>query len=194
MNRRSFIHRSAVLFTLASAGQGVFCFGNTNNLANGYSIRQFEDEGLVQFSYAILADKKIVLVDPARDPRPYYAYAKEQGAKIIAVVETHPHADFVSSHLEIHQDLKVHFQNNLLPSIQNIFVDSNNLAALDINSIPIRFTYSTGVLIFSSSFNPFTVQSNTTYDFWLQTKNIGSNFFINSPYQFSFSNNKSAKM
>ncbi|WP_286754665.1 MULTISPECIES: MBL fold metallo-hydrolase [Sphingobacterium] len=107
MNRRSFIHRSAVFFTLASAGQGISCFGNTDHTGAGYSIKQFEDEGLVQFSYAILADKKIVLVDPARDPRPYYAYAKQQGAKIIAVVETHPHADFVSSHLEIHQEQKI---------------------------------------------------------------------------------------
>ena len=81
------------------------------------------------------------------------------------------------------------FQSNLLPTVQNMFVDSNNLAALD-NGVPIRFTYSTGVLIFSSSFNPFSIQSNTTYNFWLQTRNIGSNFFINSPYQFSFSNNK----
>ena len=81
------------------------------------------------------------------------------------------------------------FQNNLLPTVQNMFVDSNNLASLDVNSVPIRFTYSTGVLIFSSSFNPFTIQSNTTYDFWLHAKNVGSNFFINSPYQFSFSNN-----
>lgn len=107
MNRRAFIHRSAVFFTLASAGQGISCFGNTDHTGAGYSIKQFEDEGLAQFSYAILADKKIVLVDPARDPRPYYAYATEQGAKIIAVVETHPHADFVSSHLEIHQEQKI---------------------------------------------------------------------------------------
>ncbi|WP_286856584.1 MULTISPECIES: MBL fold metallo-hydrolase [Sphingobacterium] len=107
MNRRLFIHRSAILFTLASAGQGASCFGNTDKQELGYTIKQFEDEGLVQFSYAILADRKIVLVDPARDPAPYYAYAKEQGAKIIAVVETHSHADFVSSHLEIHQDQNV---------------------------------------------------------------------------------------
>ncbi|WP_312398569.1 MBL fold metallo-hydrolase [Sphingobacterium sp.] len=107
MNRRLFIHRSVVLFTLASAGQGVSCFANTDKQGPGYAVRQFEDEGLSQFSYAILVDKKIVLVDPARDPRPYYAYAKEQGANIIAVVETHLHADFVSSHLEIQQDLKV---------------------------------------------------------------------------------------
>jgi len=72
------------------------------------------------------------------------------------------------------------FPNNLLPTVENMFVDSNNLAALDGNGVPIRFTYSTGVLIFSST-------RNTTYNFWLHAKNIGSKFFINSPYQFSLS-------
>lgn len=68
-------------------------------------IRQFEDKGLAHFSYAILSEEKkqIVLVDPARDPKPYYDYANAEGAKIVGVIETHPHADFVSSHLEIHQ-------------------------------------------------------------------------------------------
>ncbi|MFC5534951.1 MBL fold metallo-hydrolase [Rhodocytophaga aerolata] len=68
-------------------------------------IQQFEDKGLAHFSYAILSESEsqIILIDPARDPRPYYAYAGENGAKIIGVIETHPHADFVSAHLEIHQ-------------------------------------------------------------------------------------------
>lgn len=66
------------------------------------NIKQFEDKGLSHFSYAVVADKKVLLVDPARNPQPYYDYAKENGAEIIGVIETHPHADFVSSHLEIH--------------------------------------------------------------------------------------------
>ncbi len=67
-------------------------------------IKQFEDKNLAQYSYAILSDgkKQIALIDPARNPDPYYNFAKENGAEIIAVIETHPHADFVSSHLEIH--------------------------------------------------------------------------------------------
>ena len=134
MNRRLFIHRSAVLFTLASAGKGMSCFGNTNKKVNDYIVKQFEDEGLAHFSYAILADRKIVLVDPARDPRPYYAYAKEQGAKIIAVVETHPHADFVSSHLEIHQNQKVPIYVSKLVGAaypHQIFDDGNTLKISD---------------------------------------------------------------
>ncbi|MER2999163.1 MBL fold metallo-hydrolase [Pontibacter populi] len=66
-------------------------------------IKQFEDKGLAHYAYAILSEdsREVVLIDPARDPRPYYEYAKEHDAKIVGVIETHPHADFVSSHLEI---------------------------------------------------------------------------------------------
>jgi Zn-dependent hydrolases, including glyoxylases len=68
-------------------------------------IKQFEDTNLSHFSYAILSEreKKIVLIDPARNTRPYLDYAKENEAQIIGVIETHPHADFISSHLEFHQ-------------------------------------------------------------------------------------------
>ena len=68
-------------------------------------IQQFEDKFLAQYSYAVLSEceSKMVLIDPARNPEPYYEFAKEHQAQIIAVIETHSHADFVSSHLEIAQ-------------------------------------------------------------------------------------------
>jgi glyoxylase-like metal-dependent hydrolase (beta-lactamase superfamily II)/rhodanese-related sulfurtransferase len=68
-------------------------------------IKQWEDENLAQFSYGILSDceKKLILIDPARNPQPYIEFAKENDAQIIGVIETHPHADFISSHLELHQ-------------------------------------------------------------------------------------------
>ncbi len=72
---------------------------------NEMKIEQFEDKGLAHYAYAILSEsqKKIILIDPARDPQPYYDFAVTHGAEIIGVIETHPHADFVSSHLEIQQ-------------------------------------------------------------------------------------------
>ena len=68
-------------------------------------IKQWEDKNLAQFSYGIVSDceKKIVLIDPARNPQQYLDFAKENDAKIIAVIETHPHADFISSHLELNK-------------------------------------------------------------------------------------------
>lgn len=66
-------------------------------------IQQFEDKGLAHFSYAILSEDagEVVLIDPARNPQPYYDFAAVNNANIVGVIETHPHADFVSSHLEI---------------------------------------------------------------------------------------------
>ena len=68
-------------------------------------IKQFEDKNLSHYSYAILSEseKKIILIDPARNAKQYIDYAKENNAEITGIIETHPHADFVSSHLELHQ-------------------------------------------------------------------------------------------
>jgi hydroxyacylglutathione hydrolase len=66
-------------------------------------IHQFYDKGLAHASYAILRNGKIVVIDPGRDPQPYYDFAALNEADITGVIETHPHADFVSSHLEIYK-------------------------------------------------------------------------------------------
>tara|TARA_R110002012_G_scaffold56480_1_gene144755 strand:+ start:1877 stop:3205 length:1329 start_codon:yes stop_codon:yes gene_type:complete len=67
-------------------------------------IKQFEYKPLAHYSYAIVDNGKMAVIDPERNPMQYYAFAQEHGAKIIAVIETHPHADFVSSHLQIHKE------------------------------------------------------------------------------------------
>jgi glyoxylase-like metal-dependent hydrolase (beta-lactamase superfamily II)/predicted protein tyrosine phosphatase len=68
------------------------------------TIKQYNDKPLSHLSYAIVSNGKMAVVDPARDPQPYYEFAEENNAKIVAVFETHPHADFVSSHLQIHKE------------------------------------------------------------------------------------------
>ncbi|MFD2147525.1 rhodanese-like domain-containing protein [Mucilaginibacter antarcticus] len=54
-------------------------------------------------SYAVIRDNKMIVIDPSRNPQPYYDFATLHEADLIGVIETHPHADFVSSHLEINQ-------------------------------------------------------------------------------------------
>ena len=68
-------------------------------------IKQWEDKNLSHFSYAVFSDceKSLVLIDPSRNPQPYLDFAKEHDAKIIGIIETHPHADFTSSHAELHR-------------------------------------------------------------------------------------------
>lgn len=67
-------------------------------------IKQFEYSPLAHYSYAIVNDGKMAIIDPERDPMQYYEFAYEHEAKIVAIIETHPHADFVSSHFQIHEE------------------------------------------------------------------------------------------
>lgn len=64
------------------------------------NVEQIYDKGLAHGAYAIESDGKVALVDPGRNPQPYIDFAQKHNAKIVAVFETHPHADFASSHLE----------------------------------------------------------------------------------------------
>ena len=64
-------------------------------------IEQFYDKGLAHGSYVIISKGEAIVIDPARDPQPYYEFVHKHQAQIVGVIETHPHADFVSSHHEI---------------------------------------------------------------------------------------------
>lgn len=106
MKRRNFIANLTGLGVVSIAGN-LKLMGQTMYNTPNYTIEQFESKGLAHFSYAVMADKKIIIVDPQRDAQVYYDFAEKNNASIVGVIETHPHADFVSSHLEIHQKLNV---------------------------------------------------------------------------------------
>lgn len=73
-------------------------------------IEQIYDKTLAHGSYAIESNGKVMLVDPGRNPEPYIEFANKHNSDIVAVFETHPHADFASSHVEFHKrfDAKVY--------------------------------------------------------------------------------------
>lgn len=95
-------------------------------------IEQFYDENLAHASYAILSENEIALVDPARDPKPYLDFADANNAKITAVIETHPHADFVSSHAEINRKTgaKIYVSKLLNPLYEYTPFDEGDVIAL----------------------------------------------------------------
>ncbi|MDN3492173.1 MBL fold metallo-hydrolase [Winogradskyella bathintestinalis] len=66
-------------------------------------IKQFEYKPLAHYSYAIVSNGEMAVIDPERNPEQYYEFAKANNATITIIIETHPHADFVSSHLEIYK-------------------------------------------------------------------------------------------
>lgn len=66
-------------------------------------LKYFYDTKLAHASYMVgcQRDKVAVIVDPGRDIEGYLEMAKREGLKIIAVAETHIHADYVSGAREL---------------------------------------------------------------------------------------------
>ncbi len=64
-------------------------------------VERFFVEGLAHASYLFGKDGLAAVVDPKRDVDDYIRAAERQGWSIVAIFETHPHADFVSGHVEL---------------------------------------------------------------------------------------------
>ncbi|MGH8094550.1 MAG: MBL fold metallo-hydrolase, partial [Chthoniobacterales bacterium] len=64
-------------------------------------LKRFFVEGLAHASYLFGADGEAAVVDPKRDVDDYLAEAKRQGLRIVAIFNTHPHADFASGFREL---------------------------------------------------------------------------------------------
>jgi hydroxyacylglutathione hydrolase len=65
--------------------------------------QRFFEEGLAQASYLVACDRSrdAIVIDPRRDVDIYVASAAQQGLRIVAAVDTHIHADFVSGSREL---------------------------------------------------------------------------------------------
>lgn len=65
--------------------------------------QRYFDAGLAQASYLLACDRvrEAILIDPRRDVDVYVAAAAQSNLKIVAAIETHVHADFVSGAREL---------------------------------------------------------------------------------------------
>lgn len=64
-------------------------------------IEQIYTGCLAQGAYYIESNGEAAIIDPLREVEPYIEKAKERGAAIKYVFETHFHADFVSGHIDL---------------------------------------------------------------------------------------------
>ena len=64
-------------------------------------IKQLYTNCLSEYAYYIESNGEAAIVDPLRDVDVYLNLAKERGASIKYILETHFHADFVSGHLDL---------------------------------------------------------------------------------------------
>ncbi len=64
-------------------------------------IRQFFIPGIAHSSYLLGGTGSCLIIDPSRDTARYLDAAKEEGMKIVGILETHLHADFISGHQDL---------------------------------------------------------------------------------------------
>ena len=64
-------------------------------------LQRFFVEGLAHASYLFGADGEAAVVDPKRDIEDYLAAAEREGLRIVAIFNSHPHADFASGFREL---------------------------------------------------------------------------------------------
>ena len=138
-------------FMVKLAGLGILSGVNPYNMisqttaADNYMIEQFEDKGLAHYSYAVVAGKKMIVIDPQRDPQAYYDFAKKNNVVIVGIIETHPHADFVSAHLEMQKKLNVPIYASSLtkPKYAATAFDDGNIIPLTLQ-VGLRSMYTPG--------------------------------------------------
>ncbi|MGH2645992.1 MAG: MBL fold metallo-hydrolase [Ginsengibacter sp.] len=66
-------------------------------------VQQIYTGCLSEAAYFIESKGEAIVIDPLRDTDEYLNLAKEKKAKIKYIFETHFHADFISGHLDLHQ-------------------------------------------------------------------------------------------
>ena len=64
----------------------------------GFYLAQFKAPSLAIFSYYIESKKQVLLIDPTFDISEYKTHAAKRGDKIISILLTHYHSDYVAGH------------------------------------------------------------------------------------------------
>ena len=108
------------------------------------NIEQIYDKALAHGSYAIESKGEVALVDPGRDPQPYIDFAKKHNGKIVAVFETHPHADFASSHIEFQQKFGATIYINPKVGVSYDFTPMEDGDEVKIGEVTIRALFTPG--------------------------------------------------
>lgn len=125
----------------------------------GLELLQVQRPGRGCLSYVLAAHGRALVVDPAPDPDAYLAYARELGAEIVAVVDTHLHADHLSGARELSRraaarlhlpaaalDRGVAYAGEVLPLSDGDALDLGGVSVRVI-SLPGHTTDMTGLLV-----------------------------------------------
>lgn len=115
-------------------------------------VKQLYTGCLAEAAYYIESNGEAAIVDPLRDVEEYIQLAKERGATIKYVLETHFHADFVSGHLDLAKETgaKIVFGPTAQPQFDAYIAKDNE--DLPLGNLKIRVLHTPGHTMESSTF------------------------------------------
>lgn len=107
---------------------------------------------LSQGAYYIESNGEAAIIDPLRETKPYLERAKNDGAKIKYIFETHFHADFVSGHLTLAEqtDASIVYGPHANPSFETILAKDGD-------------TFKVGNVTITALHTPGHTMESTTY-------------------------------
>jgi glyoxylase-like metal-dependent hydrolase (beta-lactamase superfamily II) len=68
---------------------------------------QFDRLGKGALGYLLISDDEAVVIDPPRDPSAYLSVLRENNTKLVAVLDTHVHADYISGAAGLSNSLRI---------------------------------------------------------------------------------------
>jgi len=115
-------------------------------------IEQIYTGCLAEAAYYIESNGEAVIIDPLRETKPYLDKARENGASIKYVLETHFHADFVSGHLDLARETgaTIVFGPNAAPSYEAYIAQDGE--ELQVGDIHIRILHTPGHTMESTTY------------------------------------------
>ncbi len=111
---------------------------------NNFHVEQIYTGCLAQGAYYITSNGEAVIIDPLREPQPYLDRLHRDGVKLIYILETHFHADFVSGHLDLSKQTNapIVYGPNANPTFN--FISAKDQELFSVGNIKLKVLHTPG--------------------------------------------------
>ena len=138
---------------------------------------QFDRVGKEALSYALISNGKAMLIDPPRNFAAHLQFLVEEGATLIAVADTHVHADYISGGLDISRRLGVPYY---LHPADSIYPYDSTPGHLEFTPVSDGMTIQFGRCVITADHTPGHSPGSVTYRVGSEAAFTGDFLFISS--------------
>ncbi len=141
------------------------------------SLTQFDRVGKGSLAYLLVSDAQAIVIDPARNTDIYLDHAAKLGATIVAVADTHIHADYISGAPALSAELQVPYYSH---PADNVHVYEGTPGKLDITPTEEGSKIDVGRCSIGVMHTPGHTEGSVTYRIGDAAVFTGDFIFVNS--------------